>query len=694
MSKSHFTEHLSTETTSTHPIISSSTAVGRYATYLKKKYLRSKLPVKGKWPPSPCKKIIKLAVIEKKERSRQEIFKRLESVDEYMQENSMSPVTMDRLFEENNGSYSKIVVVQGVPGIGKSTFAWKFCRQWAKGKICKQYDLVVLVRMRDTQVKQATDLNNLFSSADEEFSQQVSREVTFSQGKKILFLMEGLDELSATHLEDDTFLSNLLLGDLLPEVTILVTTRPWAVQMLIEKCGDQISRQVEILGFTEDILRYASFAFADSEEEKAEFLQYLHSHPQLGSIMHIPLNAAFVVQIYKQFKSSQQAIPQTLTQLYTALVKGLLLRYIKSVSEFRDLKLSDLDTLPEPIKMHFEQLCLLAFMSFTKVSIQVTFTDSEAALYGCLDSLGLMQSSADLSIDTGSAISHSFLHFTIQEFLAAFHLSKQPAQVQELFVETHQNDNQFRMLLKFLIGLNSKALLYFRDLNRSQLSTLQLHLLLESQSPLSVCNYLGNGTVDYYSSTATSLDLYALTYCLCHSNCEWILEFNSSNLSSVFNFDSKNSGKIKVLMFGGVTSSGLQMIFSLPKHLFSNLCVLSIGAKENIVTVICKILNSDLLPSLKELGFCDLSFSLTSTLPAMSVLLPNLTSMGFKRSILTSSDMIQLCMPSISHHLICIHLNWTYISMVIPTLATHCNFLLVQWLVLSHCMLCIWALTV
>ena len=52
-----------------------------------------------------------------------------------MQENSACSVSMDHLLKESDSSASRIVVVQGVPGIGKSTFSWKFCRQWAKGKI-------------------------------------------------------------------------------------------------------------------------------------------------------------------------------------------------------------------------------------------------------------------------------------------------------------------------------------------------------------------------------------------------------------------------------------------------------------------------------------------------------------------------------------------------------------------------------
>ena len=73
-------------TTATLP----TSTVSQYGDYLRMVYLRSKLPIKGKWPPSPCKKIIKLAAIERKGQQCQVAkFKRLESVDEYMQENNM-----------------------------------------------------------------------------------------------------------------------------------------------------------------------------------------------------------------------------------------------------------------------------------------------------------------------------------------------------------------------------------------------------------------------------------------------------------------------------------------------------------------------------------------------------------------------------------------------------------------------------
>ena len=619
--------------------------VGKYRDYLRTVYLRSKVPMKGKWPPSPCKKIINLATIERKEQTCQvAVLKRLESVDEYIQENSIIPVSMDDLLQPKDGSSPKIVVVQGVPGIGKSTFAWKFCRRWAKGKIYQQYDLVILLRMRDTRVREATQLSDLFFSEDKEVSKNIAKDVCNNKGRGTLFLMEGIDELPVSCLADGNLFSNLLQGLSLPEVTILVTTRPWTVPMLTEMCEDQISRRVEILGFTkDDILRYISFAFANNETEKTKFLDYVDSHPQLESIMHIPLNAAFVVQIYQEFKRSDEDVPHTLTQLYTALVKGLLLRYMRSIQEYRELKIATLENIPEPIKTHFEQLCLLAFMSFTKVNVQVTFTDSEAALYGCLDSLGLMQSSTFFSVFTVTKVTHSFLHFTIQEFLAAYHLSKQPAQVQELFFRTHENDSQFHMLLRFLIGLNSGVFQHPWESQISKISTIQLHWLFESQSPTAISNYLGNEEVDYESlGYASAFDLYALSYCLCYSNCLWRLRINLSNLSAIFSISSSFYGEILVLFLMDVSMSALQLFFSLPKRLFSKVYYLSLLSHWDIDSTVANILKSGLIPRLTKV-FLITPNTITASLTAVCSTFPDLAAIGFGASHVSYSDMLQLC---------------------------------------------------
>ena len=618
---------------------------------MRKVYLRSKLPIKGKWPPSPCKKIIKLAAIEKKDDSNTaEAAKlvRAESIDDYMLDNSMTPVSLDDLLVTKDGCAPKTVVVQGAPGIGKSTFAWKFCRKWAKGKLYQNYPLVVLLRMRDRRVREAKKLSDLFYTEDLELSQNVAKQIISSGGEGILFLFEGLDELPTTLLAEDSLLLNIFQGLSLPAVTLVVTSRPWAVQTLIEKCGDQISRRVEILGFTkEDISRYVSNAF--SEEGKKDIMEYLYTHPQLKAIMHIPLNAAFVVQIYKECKLSQQAIPQTMTQLYSALVQGLLIRYMKSIPELSELRIVDLQSLPEPIKTSFEQLCLLAFMSFTKLTVQVTFTDSEAALYGCLDSLGLMQSSADLSIYTGTTVTHSFLHFTIQEFLAAYHLALQSRELQVLFFETHSNDPQFAVLLGFLMGLNSRLLQNVNRANSTWIDFSLLQWLHESQSPEDVAHCLGNGEkIVYQPYYLSPFHIYILTYCLCHSNCKWKLTLNLEKLTSVFPAQNSGStsysGCIDKLDLGYVTGNGLERFFSLPQILFSQLLELNFFccSFSTSATTITTLVNRGMFPLLQDF-FGSFSCGVGDLVDALQGSCPRLTTFCSEGSVFTPSDMLPLC---------------------------------------------------
>ena len=570
-------------------------------------YLRAELPTKPKWPPSPSKKVIKLAVIENDQRlAQKQTLMKSASIDEYMAENKVTPISMEDLLQPKDGSPPKTVVVQGVPGIGKSTFAWKFCRRWAKGKIYQQYDLVVLLRMRDTRVREAKTLTALFSSLnpfDEGLCDSTAKEVASRGGKGVIFLFEGLDELPSSFLTSDHSLLLAVLEGYLPCVTTVVTSRPWAVQQLLENVGNQHFRLVEILGFTKkDIFKYISHSF--SEEEKPEFLEYLHSHPQLESIMHIPLNAASIVQIYKQFKRSQQAVPQTLTQLYTALVRSLLLRYMKSIPEFSDYQLTDLQALPEPIKSHFQQLCLLAFMSFTKLTVQVTFSDSEAALYGCLDSLGLMQSSADLSIDTGTTVTHSFLHFTIQEFLAAYHLSNETDQVQKLLLEVHQEDPQFEVIIRFLIGLNNNSLEHLCKLSKETVSSKQLQWLYESQCHKAVSKYLGNGNLRFHPFNPSPFDYYALIYCICYSKCSWSIVLDMSYLSTVFSPPeyqlSHYTGQITSLAINNATSAGIQLLSLLPQRIFAELETFSIGSDQaSAYSALAELIGNGLYSNIK-----------------------------------------------------------------------------------------------
>ena len=48
-----------------------------------------------------------------------------------------------------------MILVEGAPGVDKSAIASEFCRRWEKGEIAQQYQLVLLLRLRDDRISKA-----------------------------------------------------------------------------------------------------------------------------------------------------------------------------------------------------------------------------------------------------------------------------------------------------------------------------------------------------------------------------------------------------------------------------------------------------------------------------------------------------------------------------------------------------------
>ena len=47
------------------------------------------------------------------------------------------------------------LLIEGAPGIGKSTFAWEVCQKWGQHQLFNEYALVVLLKFRDKRMQKA-----------------------------------------------------------------------------------------------------------------------------------------------------------------------------------------------------------------------------------------------------------------------------------------------------------------------------------------------------------------------------------------------------------------------------------------------------------------------------------------------------------------------------------------------------------
>ena len=233
--------------TSTSPVIS------RYGDYLEGVYSRSFVSSDGKFPPTPSKTYVNLAVVERASQIRdiKEVIKNTlhGRVDEMLKGKTKIDLT-DVLNPQDNGRPVSLVFVEGPPGIGKSTLAWELCRRWDR----KQYDLAVLLRLREREVQQIEKVADLFPHENKHLQQLVAEEVLDREGKRVLIILDGYDELSI-HLRHQGLLIRLLKGQVFPKCSVLVTSRPSATRDLFIACRPQIQMHVEILGFTQEAVR-------------------------------------------------------------------------------------------------------------------------------------------------------------------------------------------------------------------------------------------------------------------------------------------------------------------------------------------------------------------------------------------------------------------------------------------------------
>ena len=412
--------------------------VDQYSKYLRAYYRRGKLPIHSKWPPTASKKYIHLAVVKKDYVSKQQAYEFTRAtlhgdIEDIIREKES--LDFSGIGKKEDGSPAQLIIVEGGPGIGKTTFAWKVCRKWSKGKILQQYRLVVLLRLRDKRVREARNVHDLFYHSNPKLREAVAAEMEAINGESVLLLYEGYDELPGKLQMQQSIFLDILYQECLPEATVLITSRPSATQFLCRQFKKSIDQHIEILGFTKaDVQSYVQSVIKD-QQLNTEFTQYLKCYPHIRGLMYVPLNAVIVTEIYKTTKldKSQDFVPTTLTELYTSLSRGMLLRYLTSHNEYgqQEWKLSSFSDLPEELNKQFYTICGIAFQGILKDEF---IFDDLARDFNTLD---LMQSAAELYVDQGAVVSHNFFHLTLQEFLAAVHVSQRSEEEQlQYFIQS------------------------------------------------------------------------------------------------------------------------------------------------------------------------------------------------------------------------------------------------------------------
>ena len=496
-----------------------------------------------------------------------------------------------------DSSRPQVVLIEGAPGVGKTTFAWDQCRQWAEGRLLQDYSIVLLLPLRDNNIRQISSLPGLFRHSRGQVREEVSRRVAESGGKGCLIWLEAWDELPDHLRSSDSLFTQLIRGLQLPAATIFITSRPWATRDLLETVGDRMSQHTELLALTKEEVENVTRAMIvaihsqTSSDSGFDFLQFIESNPVIRAAMYTPVSAAIVEQV---FKSAPHNPPTTVTQLYSAFVLMRLEQHLSDHPKYSDMniKVRTLANLPERVLEDLQRLCGLAYEGVSEQKIVFS------SLPEGVSTLGLLQTVPQVYDEGEGRVSYNFLHYTVQEYLAALHLSHlQPHQLISItdtnflrLVETeygrsYYEATQFKTTFQFLAGITKLEpfpVAYLSDLLEKDAATMY-RWLYESQNQSLLTSVLGSGERELslsYSATAT--DYFAAGYCLAHSNCTWTVSLFSADdvamefLSKGCNHQLPETGISSQLVSanfsrGSITAEGVRHFLTIPNSLLQHI---------------------------------------------------------------------------------------------------------------------------
>ena len=316
------------------------------------------------------------------------------------------------------------VLIEGQPGVGKTTYCNKIAYDWAKN--CKADDsfpdvqVLLLLKCKDITSELLFKCKDITSELRETIDDQVlpkdmkkeEREKFFTfvweHQSKVLLVLDGLDELPTHKL---SVYKEIIEGRVLSKCYLVVTARHEA-GIKVRGCCDTL---LEVEGFTKNDAKDFIRRYFKTERHLAQkLLDKLRTDTSLSGITANPLNTALLCLLCEDFQGD---LPKGRTLLYHEIVQCVLRKYRRK----KELPETDEDL----TQLYHTELKHLGCIALNGLLNDEMYFDDSAFQNGTsslIPELGFLSAQPGRSKRRPGRC-YGFLHKSFQEFFAAFYLS-------------------------------------------------------------------------------------------------------------------------------------------------------------------------------------------------------------------------------------------------------------------------------
>uniref|UniRef100_A0A3B4BAW7 NACHT domain-containing protein n=1 Tax=Periophthalmus magnuspinnatus TaxID=409849 RepID=A0A3B4BAW7_9GOBI len=331
----------------------------------------------------------------------------------------------------------KRVKVKGIAGIGKSVAVQRLLYEWAIGKNMREFDCIFDLRFRELNlINEPVSLLELLSDRFR-YLKEVLKDL-FMSPNSLLFILDGLDEFKFPlkwnspakdiGMESKIPLSELMValikGNLLPESSVILTTRPSteAPKQFFQRC-------CIVLGFEEEQVKKYTYKFYKNIEVADKVYDYILSNDNLFVLSFIPLYCYIICTAMAEFfclekqdgvalRSLELNPPKTVSEVYFCYLFTAVKHHALKGSTDRDTSRAQVLSLA---KLQLTNLGKLAYENLLQKKIMFDKNDLEKFGVRPVDIQStflchILQLLKEETVDM-----YSFFHLTVQEHLAALY---------------------------------------------------------------------------------------------------------------------------------------------------------------------------------------------------------------------------------------------------------------------------------